>query len=449
MKLPFPLVCFLLFAVAQFNHQPAHAADPLPSSAAAKRDLNWPQFRGPDGQGHSNATGLPTTWSETENVRWKTPIHGRGWSSTVIWGDQIWLTTATPDGKELFAVCVDLATGKITHNQKLFDVEKPQEAHTFNSYASPTPVIEQDRVYITFGSPGTACLDTRSGAVLWQRRDLPCNHFRGAGSSPILFENLLIMHFDGFDYQYVVALDKLTGKTVWKKDRDADYGSGDGDLKKAFSTPLVITASGRQQLISPFSKWTLSYDPRTGDELWRVHYNSFSSTARPLFAPDILGGLLYLNTGFGKADLLAVRPDGSGDITSSHIAWKATKSIGSKPSAILLDGLIYAVHDSGTMICLDATTGKEIWTHRLKGEYSASPISADGHLYLCNESGQTTILQPGRTYQELTTNTLDDGIMASPAAVGHTLILRTKSALYRIELNGGLPDKRPESAPLN
>ncbi len=399
---------------------------------------NWPQFRGPDGQGHALTTGVPTAWSETENVAWKTPIHDRGWSSPVVWGDQVWLTTATAEGKRLFAICVDLKTGKVLRDLELFDVENPTDIQQYNSYASPTPVIEQGRVYITFGSAGTACLDTKSGDVLWQRRDLPCNHFRGAGSSPILVDNLLIMHFDGYDYQYVVALDKHTSKTVWKKDRDVDYGTSDGDLKKAFSTPLLINAGGRRQLISPFSKWTISYDPLTGDEFWRLHYNSFSSTARPVFAPDIAGGLVFLNTGFGKADLLAVHPDGSGDISATAVAWKATKSIGSKPSVILVDGLIYSVHDSGTIVCLDAANGKEVWSHRLKGEYSGSPILADGHLYFCNHDGLTTILKPGRKYEELATNKLDDGCMASPVAVDHSLIIRTKQALYRIaEPSGG------------
>jgi outer membrane protein assembly factor BamB len=403
-----------------------------PRSLAA--DENWPQFRGPDGQGHSDATGLPVHWSETENIVWKTPIHGRGWSSPVIWGDQIWLTTATEDGKELFAVCVDRQSGRVQHDLKLFDVAEPQAIHTFNSYASPTPVIEAGRVYISFGSAGTACLDTADGHVVWQRRDLPCNHFRGAGSSPILFENLLILHFDGFDYQYIVALDKQTGKTVWKRDRDVDYGTADGDMKKAFSTPLVIDVAGQLQLISPCSKATIAYDPRTGNDLWRVHYSSFSSTARPVYG----GGLLFLNTGFGKADLLAVRPGGeasggSGDITATNVVWKQSKSVGSKPSALLVGDLIFLVHDSGVASCVEAKSGNVLWSKRLDGQFSASPISAEGRVYYVSENGTATVLRAGRTYDELAVNHLDDGFMSSPAVTGHALILRTKTNLYRIE----------------
>jgi outer membrane protein assembly factor BamB len=390
---------------------------------------NWPQFRGPDGQGHSDATALPLTWSETEHVRWKTPIHDKGWSSPVVWGNQVWLTTATVDGKKLYAMCIDLETGKIVRDLKLFDVENPSDTRQYNSFASPTPVIEQDRVYVHFGSYGIACLDSRTGDVIWQRRDLPCNHFRGPGSSPILFEDLLVLDFDGFDYQYVAALDKRTGKTVWKKDRAHDYHSSDGDQKKSFSTPLVIEAAGRLQMISACSKGAYSYDPRSGDEIWRITFPSYSSAARPLFGE----GLVYINTGFGKADLLAVRPDGQGDVTATNILWKATKGIGSKPSPVLVDGLIFDVHDAGVGSCIDAKTGKELWTKRLGGAFSASPISALGRIYFFDEQGKGTVVKAGRTYEELAANMLDDGCKASPAVVGKAIILRTQTALYRIE----------------
>ena len=208
-------------------------------------DQPWPQFRGPAGNGHAVANSLPTTWSESENVQWKTPIPGRGWSSPVVWEDQVWLTTATPDGRTLYAICLDLASGKIVHNRKLFDVEQPQDIHLTNSHASPTPVIEKGRVYVHFGSYGTACLDTSDGSVIWERRDFPCNHWRGPGSSPILFEDLMIVHFDGYDYQYVVALDKKTGANRWKVDRAIDYQTDDGDFKKAFCTPTVINVDGQ------------------------------------------------------------------------------------------------------------------------------------------------------------------------------------------------------------
>ncbi len=389
----------------------------------------WPQFRGPDGQGHAVDSDPPLTWSEQENVVWKTAIHGRGWSSPVIWDDQIWLTTATDDGHEMFAVCVDRQDGRIVRDLQLFHNDKPDDTKTFNSYASPTPVIEAGRVYIHFGSYGTACLDTADGHVIWQRRDLPCNHWRGPGSSPILFENLLILQYDGHDYQYIAALDKETGATVWKKDREIDYLSNDGDLRKAFCTPLVIDTAGQLQLISTCANGALSYDPRTGDVLWKVHFENHSAAARPLFDGD----LVYINTGFSKADLWAVRPDGRGDVTDSHVVWKRSKSIGSQPSPLLVEGLIYSVHDAGVASCIDAATGEEVWLKRLGGNFAASPILAGGRIYLCDREGDTLVLAPGREYQELAKNKLDDGCMASPAALGKSLFLRTQSHLYRID----------------
>ena len=242
---------------------------------------NWPQFRGPTGDGQSTAHGLPLTWSETEHIRWQTPIHGRGWSSPVVWGDQVWLTTAPADGHEAYALAVDCRSGKMLYDIKVFDVPHPQVIHTFNSYASPTPVIEAGRVYVHFGAHGTACLDTSSGKVLWTRRDLECDHYRGPGSSPILVDDLLILHFDGSDVQYVVALDKTTGKTVWKTNRSTDFGTIDGDFRKAFCTPIVIQVDGRRQLISPGSKATMAYDLRPARSCGRSATKAFPAPCGP------------------------------------------------------------------------------------------------------------------------------------------------------------------------
>ncbi|HZN32494.1 MAG TPA: PQQ-binding-like beta-propeller repeat protein [Pirellulaceae bacterium] len=392
---------------------------------------NWPQFRGPQGHGTSKSTGLPTTWSEKEHVKWKTPLHDRGWSSPVIWGDQIWVTAATEEGKTDFAICIDKNTGKIVHDLKLWDNEKVYPlGNALNSYASCTPAIEEGRVYVHFGSYGTACLDTASGKTLWQRRDLPCEHFRGPGSSPILFENLLIFHMDGYDFHYIVALDKQTGNTVWKMDRNIDYGTTNGDLMKSFCTPLVIEAAGKTQLISPSSKACMSYDPRTGREFWRVRYASHSGAAMPLFGH----GLVYVNTGFGAADLLAVKPDGEGDVTTTHVVWASKKSIGSKPSQVLVGDLIFNVDDNpGVATCIDAKTGEELWSKRLSGEFSASPLYADGKIYYCGQDGITTVVKADREYTELAKNQFADGFMASPAVTGKALILRTRSAIYRVE----------------
>ncbi len=415
-------------AAATNTLPPAEVASTDVSPTATTITLNWPQFRGPIGDGHAQSTMLPDSWSESEHIQWKTPIHGRGWSSPVVWGQQVWLTTATPDGRSLSVLCVDLASGKILRDRKLFDVAQPQDIHLTNSHASPTPVIEPGRIYVHFGSYGTACLDTRDGSTIWQRRDFPCNHWRGPGSSPILFEDLMIVHFDGYDYQYVVALDKKTGKTRWKVDRAIDYQTDDGDFKKAFCTPTVITVDGKPQLISPAARAAIAYDPHSGKEIWRIHYQNHSATARPLFGH----GLVFINSGFGKARLYAVRPDGQGDVTDTKIAWTAKQSIGSKPSSLLIDDLLYVIHDQGTASCLEATTGKTVWKKRVGGNFSASPVYADGKIFFINEGGETTVIKSGREYVEIAKNQLDDGCMASPAVVDNSLLIRTRTHLYRI-----------------
>lgn len=400
---------------------------------------NWPQFRGPDGMGHSNATGLPVTWSETQNIKWKTAIHGKGWSSPVIWGSQIWMTTATEDAKQLFFICVDRDTGKILRDTKVFDVETPQYIIQLNSPASPTPVIEEGRVYITFGAPGTACLDTKTGKVLWQRRDLECNHFRGAASSPILFGNLFILNFDGSDFQYVVALDKNTGKTVWKTKRSVDFKDLDkdgkpnreGDMRKGFSTPLVASfGSAPPILIDPGSKAFYAYDPLTGKEIWRTEEHKNHSVA---VRPSVANGLIYAATGMGKASVWAIRPGGHGVVTDTHVVWKAPRNVPTMPSPIVVGDLLFMVSDNGIITCLDAKTGEAVWQQKIGGEFSASPVSAEGRIYFFDREGKITVIQAGREFKQLAANQLDEGFMASPAVSGKALFLRTKTHLYRVE----------------
>jgi len=391
---------------------------------------NWPEFRGPTGDGHSDATGLPVRWSETENVRWKVAIHDKGWSSPVIWGDQVWFTTATADGKQMFAMCVDRTSGKILHDIKLFDIAKPGFCPPFNSYASPTPVIEAGRVYIHFGSYGTACLDTATGQTIWCRRDLPCDHWRAPGSSPILYDDKLFINYDGYDLQSVVALDKTTGRTVWKQARDIDYGTDNGDLKKAFCTPSVVNVNGKAELISPSAVATIAYDPSTGKELWKVYHGGMNAAARPLLGQ----GLVFVTTGDGgKFRLLAVRPDGSGDLTKTNIVWTQNRSVPSRSSLLLAGDLRYMVNETGVASCLEARNGHTVWQKRLGGEYSASPLYADGRLYFFDQLGSSHVLEPGRTDHVLAVNKLDSGCMASVAVAGHELYVRTKTHLYRIE----------------
>jgi outer membrane protein assembly factor BamB len=428
----------------------ASALSVLILARAASGGETWPQFRGPTGDGHSDSVGLPVTWSEQQNVKWKVAIHDRAWSSPVIWGGQIWMTTASEDGTKLYAVCVDCADGKVLQDLELFTVEKPQFAHKFNTYGSPTPVVEEGRVYITFGSPGTACLNTHDGKVLWSRRDFVCNHYRGAGSSPILFGDLLIMNFDGSDHQFVVALDKTTGRTVWRTERSVDFKDlgadgqpfAEGDLRKAFSTPHVAMLEDVPTLISSGAKAHYAYNPRTGEELWRVEERtSHSASTRPVAGE----GLVYIPSGWSTGELLAIHPGRKGEVidanheggsqpdTQLKLAWKSKRNVPKKPSVLLVDGLLFTIDDNGVASCLDAKTGHEVWRERVGGNYSASPVLAEGHIYFCSEEGKTTVIEAGRQFKKLSENQLEDGFMASPAIAGKALFLRTRTHLYRIE----------------
>ncbi len=390
---------------------------------------NWPQFRGPNGDGISLETGLPVTWSETEHIAWKTPLPGKAWSSPVIWQDQVWVTNAPEDGKQLYAVCLDRQSGQVVHNVLVFEIAEPQFCYPMNSYATPTPAIEAGRIYVHYGVHGTACLDTASGKVLWTRQDLPCNHHRGAASSPILVDDLLVVAFDGFDVQYVVALDKHTGKTVWRRDRNIDYGTEDGDAKKAYGTAKVIEVDGQRELIYPSAGATIAYEPKTGEEIWRMRHGGMNACAPPLFA----AGRLVINTAAGGFKLFAMSPRGRGDLTNSNVEWKCSQGVPTRSSPTLVGDLIFMVSDAGVASCLDAATGKAVRQQRLKGEFSSSPICASGRIYFSNHDGQTFVLSADRNFELLATNTLDAGCMASPAVYDKAIFLRTKTHLYRIE----------------
>lgn len=396
----------------------------LPLGAAEQ----WNQYRGPHADGTSAATGLPVTWSETKNVQWRTPIRGKAWSSPVAWEDQIWVTTAPPDGKELFAICVDRNTGKVVHDVKVFDVEKPQFCIERNSYASSTPVVEKDRVYVHFGVHGTACLDTGSGKILWKRTDLPCNHHRGAGSSPIVWNDLLILTFDGFDLQYVTALNKTTGETVWKTDRKFNYGTDNGDVMKAYGTPSVIQVNDHEELVSPSAGSTAAYDPRTGKELWQLKSGGMNASCRPVVMKDTA----FISTADGGLHLFAVKLGGTGDVTNSHVQWKLAKGYPRYASPILVAGLLYMGNEQGIITCVDAESGDVHYQKRLGGLFMSSPVYADGKLYFFAEDGDCHVLKPGKEFESLATNKLPGGFMASPAIVGKNLILRTKDALWSI-----------------
>ena len=403
----------------------------LALTAQDDASLTWPDYRGADRDGHSaSSSNLPLRWGEDQHVTWKTELPGRGWSTPAVEGGRVWCTTADPKGHHLSVLCVDLGTGEVLLERELFEVKKPQERNALNSYASPSPVIDAGRVYVWFGNDGLVCLDTSSFEELWRRTDINCEHLMGAGSSPFLHGDHLYLNVDGADVQFVTALRKGTGETTWKVQRDTKLmASVVPDLRKAYSTPIVAVVDGEEQLISTGAQMTLAYELDTGKEIWRVKHGGFSMSSRPVLARD----LVLLNTGFNTPQLWAVRLGGKGDITESHRVWRLAKGMPTMPSPVVVEDLLYTVSDGGVASAVDLDNGEQVWRKRLGNDFSASPVYAAGRVYFCDREGKTTVIAPGREYKELAVNELESGCMASPVVLGDTLLLRTKTHLYRIE----------------
>ena len=390
----------------------------------------WNQFRGPNGDGDAKSANLPLKFSEKQNLTWKTPVPGKAWSSPVVMDEKVWLTNAEPDGFKMWALQIDWNTGNLLKKILVFENEEPQYCHPMNSYGTPTPVIYDGRVFVHFGTHGTAALDAQSGQVLWKRRDFKCDHFRGAAASPIAFNDSLIVHFDGHDLQYIVCLDQKNGKTRWKKEREYDFKTDNGDRKKAYCTPSVITHNGRQELISPGAVATESRNPKTGELYWTVRTGGMNASSRPIYRH----GHVYVFCGMGS--MSAIRPGGSGDVDKTHVTWTRRKVVPKKSSPLLLGNYLYMVSDEGVASCNNPKTGEVHWAQRLgvKGQCASSPIHANGKIYSFSSDGDCVIFEPDPSgLQIVSRNKLPDGCMASPAVVGDSLLVRTKQNLYRFD----------------
>jgi outer membrane protein assembly factor BamB len=389
----------------------------------------WPQFRGPTGQGHAEAKGLPLQWSETQNVRWKVPVAGVGWSSPVVSNGRVWLTTSVEvpksprerGGLSLRALAFDIATGKAVVDVEVFRLTRLRDLNPKNSFASATPIVDGDRVYVHFGADGTAAISA-TGDVLWTAR-FPYESQHGGGGSPVLYKDLLIFNCDGnSDDAFVVALDTRTGKERWRRDRRKPSD-------QAYTTPLVITVEGRDQLISVGAYRAGAYDPATGREIWRVSYaDGFSNVPRPVFG----NGLVFIATGFQQPTLIAVRPGGEGDVTRTHVAWTLTRGAPFTPSPILVGDLLYVVSDTGILTLVDAASGRVRYQQRLGGNYSASPVLADGRIYFLSEEGVATVIAPGAAFNRLAVNRLDGSTLASMAMSDGAIYIRSHTHLYRL-----------------
>lgn len=429
-----PLVCSLALLLTYSTA--LHAAE-------------WPQWRGPAGQGHASAKNLPEKFSDAENCVWKATLPGRGWSSPVIDGDAIWMTTAieTPVSEEekkkrlegvtnnqplnvsgrvsLRAICIDRLSGALRHNIELIAVDNPQPVHQLNSYASPSPVLANGKLVAHFGSSGTACLDTATGKLVWANREITINHENGPGSTPVVWNNVVIIHFDGSDSQSIAGLDLATGQLKWRTPRSGMLNP-DPQLKKAYGTPLVTEWNGQPVVLSPAADWLYAYNPADGVELWKVSYGvlGFSIVPRPVLGE----GMLFMSTSFVRPEVLAIRLG-----PTPEIAWRVKKQAPSMPSPLLVGNELYLFADIGVASCLDAKTGESRWAERLGGNYCSSPLLADGKIYVGNREGIMHVLAPGTQYRLLASNQLDGAIMASPAAIGTSLYIRTEKSLYRIE----------------
>lgn len=409
------------------------------------QSADWTHFRGPAGDGVAAPDAAPPLeWSETKNVVWKTELPGRGRSSPVVLGKRVFVTGArergikrvkiggddmqTAEHVSLTAACLDRETGKILWELTLAEVSSPDPVHWLNSWATPTPVVEAGRLICDFGGQGTWCLDPETGKTLWHKV-IPLDHQVGPGSSLLLDGKRVIFIRDGREAQYVAALDKSTGEQLWKTERPP-IKIGHNNMRKSFSSPLIIESGGKRQLIAVAPHWIAAYDPENGKELWRArHGDGFSIGTVPVFGD----GLVYFGTGCFKPNIIAVKPDGEGDVTASHIAWRSQKSIPVMSSPLYLDGNLYWVSDDGMATCADPKAGTPRWQTRLGEAHLASPLAAGGRIYFFGREGKSTVVQPGAEYKSLAENKLDGIVSASPAALGKALYLRSDTHLYRLE----------------
>jgi hypothetical protein len=406
------------------------------SMSCTHPDAHWTHFRGSHLDGIAYVSACPANWNPDTHIVWKKEIHGRGWSSPVVLDNQIWLTTATPEGDKMYAISLDLPSGDILFDILLFTPDSIYRKHDINSYATPTPCIEKNYVYVHFGRYGTACLSTRDGSTIWKREDLSCSHVQGPGSSPILYKNLLILHLEGTDRQIITALDKATGETVWETERPAEiYRKLEPIGRKAYITPIVTRIKGKNMLISNGSAACIAYDPDTGKEIWRIVRGEDSTIAMP-FAE---AGIVYFYTGFITteekdrfAELISVNPDGEGDIGEKNIRWRIQSPILQLSTPVIKDGLIYTVDTKSRMMCINAKSGETVWSHRVKGKYNSSPVYADGKIYFSSTNGKTIVIREGPELNIISENKLEGEIWTTPAIIQNSMIIRTSAYLYRI-----------------
>ena len=387
---------------------------------------DWWQFRGPLGNGVAGQADLPVKWDTETNVRWKIPLSGQGWSSPLIVGGRIYLTAAVPtdSGYSLRALAIEAVSGKQAWETEVFVQPGAAPAiHGKNSHASPTPVLVDGRLYVHFGHQGSACLDTK-GKVLWKATDIDYAPVHGNGGSPIVVNGKMIFSVDGAKQTFVVALNCKDGSEAWRHNRNSDAAR-----KFSFSTPVAVDVNGRTQIISPGTDVVHSLDLEDGSVVWYATYDGYSVVPRPIYGH----GMVYMGTGWGTPNVLAISVDGKGDVTETHIRWRLSRGAPHTPSLLLVKDDLFMVSDRGIASCVDARTGEIHWQQRIGDAYSASPIYAGGRVYFLSEGGIGTVIAAAREFQSLGINKIGERTLASYGVTGNALIIRTGKQLYRIE----------------
>ncbi len=396
---------------------------------------SWTHFRGSRLNALAEPGNYPVHWNDSTNIIWKTELNGRAWSSPVVLDNRIWCTNANVQGTELSMVCIDYKTGNVLYNQLLFSPGQVFRKHAVNSYATPTPCVEKDFVYVHFGRYGTACIESSTGKKVWERTDLQCEHVQGPGSSLVLFKDKLIVHMEGTDTQFIYALDKRTGEVIWKSERPQEYYNPIDNIgKKAYITPIIISVNGRELLISNGSAVCQAFDIETGEEVWRIPQGVDSTISMPV----VYDGIVYFYTSFvvppeGEkyCELLAVDPNGMGDISETNIIWRVKSPILQLLTPVIYNKLLFTIDSESNLICLDALSGKEIWTDKLKGKFHSSPVIANEKLYFNSTRGDGFVYNASKEKLRLSENKLPGEIWATPVFLDGSMVMRTSEYLYR------------------
>lgn len=399
---------------------PAHAED-------------WPRFRGPTGQGISSETKLPTSWSKDDNIAWKTAIPGAGWSSPVVYGDRVFVTSTTDEGQSCHVICVDRLSGKILWNTRVFQQEV-RKKRAENSYATPTPTTDGRRVYAVFSSGKMAAVDL-DGTIAWINDEVKFYGHHGLAASPILYGDLVIMAYDGssdgpdnkvgwkipWDQAVLLAVHTASGEVRWRGKR--------GQSRLGHVTPNLLHQGDADQIISGAGDVVQGFDPASGQLIWSIYSKGEGVT------PSIVigDGLIFSCSGFEDPTIRVIRSGGKGDVTESHLVWEQKKGVPSLASMIYVDPHIYSVTDKGVVTCFLAASGELVWQDRIGGKHSASPIYADGKIYfLSEEEGESVVIVAGPKLKVLARNLIGEKCKASPAASRGNLFIRSQQHLFCI-----------------